>query len=568
MGRKEEQKKIEDGKELENAIQRTRYEKFQHQTFIFLEQPSNRWAVAYHILNLCFILVSIIVSVLSTIDTFENDPTFHSFTFVFEIGLLVWFTLEYIFRAWSCSVLKRYRGWRGRLKFLKNFYMCVDAFIITSTTITSLLQVDRSYFTILRATRFLQVFRILRVDRQKGDLGMMLRIVIIHRRELITCYFAGFIILFGGAYIVYMLENQAEGAMITDMLKGIYWGLITVTSVGYGDLSPVTWSGKFVTGLYGLIGCAFFGLPAGILGSGFAIQQAKQKSQQNLLKIRNPAALLIQNLWRTYATNRNQTRFHATWDNLLPLITGNVQWPGYYSCLPGITAICNSKEFHGFKVGVPKVEFRKNSIITPFENFTAGIDFDSTKKQSFSRARPSTTSLRKMSRGSVRKKSSGPSGVNTTLMRNKHAKLAKYRAAIQFILRIKYWCCIYHFKRQRNVEIEMTDVWEKNAQIHQETISFLREMKGQTIRLKTELNFMKTTFSKHLSLKLHQDTATLSQKKARGEHLRSGVREELKKSLMKYIKNNEEQNESKAEVGEEEEFLNDDVFLKPPPPAS
>ena len=188
MGRKntrmKNQMKIQDGKDLENATNSSRYNKFQHGTFCFLEQPSSRVAIVYHVVNLIFILISIVVSVLSTVQSLENDPNFERFTFIFEIGLLVWFTLEYMFRVWSCSVLKRFRGWRGRLNFAKNFYMCVDAFIILSTFVTSLMQVERSYFTILRATRFLQVFRILRVDRQKGDLGMMFRIVRIHHRYM------------------------------------------------------------------------------------------------------------------------------------------------------------------------------------------------------------------------------------------------------------------------------------------------------------------------------------------------------------------------------------------------
>ena len=186
MGRKNEQMKIQDGKELESAAPLTRYEKFQHRVFCFLEQPSSRWAISYHIINLMFILMSIVVSGLSTVQSFEDDDNFNGFTLVFEMGLLGWFTLEYLFRVWSCSVLKRFRGWRGRLKFVKNFYMCVDAFIILSTMITSVMQVDRSYFTILRATRFLQVFRILRLDRQKGDLKTMLMVGILRFTKQIT----------------------------------------------------------------------------------------------------------------------------------------------------------------------------------------------------------------------------------------------------------------------------------------------------------------------------------------------------------------------------------------------
>jgi len=479
MGRKTEQQKIQDGKDLESEKNfQTNYEKFQRSVFCFMEQPKNRLAIGYHITNLMFILASVVISVLSTVQSLEANVTFNRFTFVFEIGLLIWFTLEYIFRAWSCSVLKRFRGWRGRLKFLKNFYMCVDAFIIISTFVTSLLQVERSYFTILRATRFLQVFRILRLDRQKGDLKTMFQVVRNHHRELLTCYFASFIILFGGSYVVYLLESGAPGCMITDMVNGLYWGFITVTSVGFGDLSPVTWSGKFFTGIYALVGCAFFALPAGILGSGFAIQVAKQKSQQYLFKIRHPAALLIQTTWRTYTTKREKIKYQATWDNLLPLITGNVQWPGYYSCLPGIKAICNSKEFAAYNLAP------QNPALDVFQSFdpesfaTASGEKSSSETRKRGVRKPNTTIIPRRMK------------VNTTLKKDA-SKLAKYKAAIQFIMRLKYWTCIKRFRKERYPFVELTDIRDKNTQWHLETISCLREMKTTTTNLRVQLRSMK-----------------------------------------------------------------------------
>lgn len=443
---------------------RSRYEKCQLFVYKFLESPKSKLAICYHMTNLLFILGSICISVLSTMDTFNRDDDFQAFTFLYEVIILVWFTVEYLFRLWSCTVVKRFRGCYGRIRFLKTFYMCVDAFIIVSTFVTSVMHVEKSYFTILRATRFLQVFRILRVDRQKGDLGMMVKVVYTHHREMITCYFVGFIILFAGAYILFIIEHgcELEGVMINDMAKGLYWGLITVTSVGYGDFSPVTWGGKMFTGVFALIGCAFFALPAGILGSGFAIQVAKQKTQRNMFKIKTPAAILIQTTWRNFATNRNKVQFQGTWNRLLPQWP---HWPSYYEILPGIKAI-ESFEISDLMTrfgGTKPDEVKANSLI-------------SKKKRIYKKA------LRPASRRPT---------VNKELTKVYSERQAKYKPCIQFILRIKYWVVLHKFKTQRRPFVEMTDIHDKNTQWHYETVSVLREMKDQSKNLKQELKYMK-----------------------------------------------------------------------------
>ena len=304
-------------------------------------------------------------------------------------------------------------------------------------------------------------------------------------------------LLISGAYVVYILENQAKKATITDMFSGLYWGLITVTSVGYGDMSPVTWGGKFVTGIYGLVGCAFFALPAGILGTGFGIQVAKQKSQQYIIKIRNPAALLIQTSWRTYTTKRDKARFHATWDNLLPLITGNVHWPGYYSCLPGIKAICNTKQFHAFGVDTNKdmkavaqwIDEETGNQKTPFVSGETPIaPTPTTRRRGRSKLGSSSASTSSGHRRSKR----------DTQMRRDETKLAKYKAVIQFIMRIKYWTCIRRFRKERYPFVELTDIHEKNALWHLETISCLREMRETTTNLREQLDFMKVVINERI----------------------------------------------------------------------
>ena len=291
--------------------------------FCLLERPNTRLALCYHTASLILIIGSLIVGVLDTVTYLEERLKL--VVFYYELFLLIWFSTEFILRLWSSSYMSRYRGAKGRMSFIFSLYMMIDCFVILSTITTLILNnevLDATYFPVLRATRFMQVFRLLRVDRQRGDIRTMGAVVRNHSKELITVYFVGFVIMFSATYIVYLCERHVLGhdasfneeVTITNMVDGLYWAAITVTSVGYGDFHPVTWSGKLVCSIFALVGCAFFSLPAGILGTGFALQQKKEK---RFIKVRNPAACLLQAVWRDYAMSRDNARFEATWHYFL-----------------------------------------------------------------------------------------------------------------------------------------------------------------------------------------------------------------------------------------------------------
>ena len=97
-----------------------------------------------------------------------------------------------------------------------------------------------------------------------------------------------------------------------DLSDGIYWGFITLSTIGYGDFSPQNPVAKWITVIFSFVGTAFFALPAGILGSGFAIQVAANHKQKHINRRRLPAALLIQCAWRVHVS-QTHLESTATW---------------------------------------------------------------------------------------------------------------------------------------------------------------------------------------------------------------------------------------------------------------
>jgi len=463
-------------------VKMNQYEDVRQSVYYFLERPGNKIAIFYHLLNLVLIVGSIITSILSTIQSYENSDLLKDLILYYELSLLSWFTIEYVLRLWSCSFLGKYTGMWGKLKFMKTLYMMIDAFVIVSTLTTAILSIKTAYFTILRVTRFLQIFRILRLDRQRGDLRVMGRVVYKHRKELVTCYFVGFIILFGGTYLIYLVEkSSATNSTIDNMANGLYWAMITVTSVGYGDISPETWAGKLLTGIFALVGCAFFALPAGILGSGFALQVAKQKKQLRFIKVRNPAAVVIQTCWRNYAVMPHKYQLQGTWFYFLPQALGRANNPQFYQILPGVQEIFNSSTFPNKLLKKKKLEeTRKRKWFSFFGNNSSN---QPTKDGSLSNggAEMRPTRKRRGSRFSGRKKSGADDMPLSTLLNN------QYKEAIRFILRVKLFVAVKTFKNVRYPFVNVQDIMEKNALCHTETLSYLTSLQDSLQELRGEM---------------------------------------------------------------------------------
>jgi len=128
---------------------------------------------------------------------------------------------------------------------------------------------------------------------------------------LLTTLYIGFLVLMFSSFIIYLVEKD-ENKQFASFAHALWWGFITLCTVGYGDAVPVTWKGKLIACFCALFGISFFALPAGILGSGFALKVQQQQRQKHMIRRRGPAATLIQSLWRCYASNEGH-KSEATW---------------------------------------------------------------------------------------------------------------------------------------------------------------------------------------------------------------------------------------------------------------
>ncbi|XP_037620291.1 potassium voltage-gated channel subfamily KQT member 4 isoform X3 [Sebastes umbrosus] len=296
-----------------------RYRRLQNYLYNVLERP-RAWAFIYHAFVFVLVFSCLVLSVFSTIPAHQDFSSYC--LLILEFVMIVVFGLEYIVRVWSSGCCCRYRGWQGRLRFARKPFCVIDIIVlIASVAVVSAGSQGNIFATsVLRSLRFLQILRMVRMDRRGGTWKLLGSVVYAHSKELVTAWYIGFLVLIFSSFLVYLVENKFNKEFAT-YADALWWGTITLTTIGYGDKTPKTWTGRMLSAGFALLGISFFALPAGILGSGFALKVQEQHRQKHFEKRRNPAAYLIQAAWRYYTTDSTRPYLDATWrhyESLLP----------------------------------------------------------------------------------------------------------------------------------------------------------------------------------------------------------------------------------------------------------
>ncbi|XP_030045803.1 potassium voltage-gated channel subfamily KQT member 3 [Microcaecilia unicolor] len=298
-----------------------KYRRFQTLIYDALERPRG-WALFYHALVFLIVLGCLILAILTTFKEYETVSG--DWLLMLETFAIVIFGAEFALRIWAAGCCCRYKGWRGRLKFARKPLCMLDIFVLIASVPVVAVGKNQSHVlaTSLRSLRFLQILRMLRMDRRGGTWKLLGSAICAHSKELITAWYIGFLTLILSSFLVYLVEKDVpetneKGSLEAEDFEtyadALWWGLVTLATIGYGDKTPKTWEGRLIAATFSLIGVSFFALPAGILGSGLALKVQEQHRQKHFEKRRKPAAELIQAAWRYYATNPSRLDLVATW---------------------------------------------------------------------------------------------------------------------------------------------------------------------------------------------------------------------------------------------------------------
>lgn len=221
------------------------------------------------------ILLSITVMVLSSVN-FLSARYSEIFRVVFFFTTIV-FSIEYPLRLWSCTADPRYRlPVRGRLSWALTPFALIDLIVVFPFYLYLFTGINVTALVVLR------VFRVFKLIRYSESITMIGRVVRAQRDMLITAYLVLFIALISASTLMFQIEHPYQPDTFSSIPATMWWGIVTLTTVGYGDMVPVTAMGKILGGCITLLGIGIFALPAGILASGFTHELERRTASKRV----------------------------------------------------------------------------------------------------------------------------------------------------------------------------------------------------------------------------------------------------------------------------------------------
>lgn len=165
-----------------------------------------------------------------------------------------------------------YRGWNGKVRFFKNPIRIIDLVVIVISFGAVVFNAQGDLLvTSLRGVRFIQIFQMVRLDFKFRPWRMMASVVYSQRIHLAIVFYMGFLALIFISFIIYFVEKDVN-PQFDSLASSMWWAMITLTTIGYGDSTPSTSVGKILCCVCSVVGVSIFALPAGILGTGLALK--------------------------------------------------------------------------------------------------------------------------------------------------------------------------------------------------------------------------------------------------------------------------------------------------------
>lgn len=224
------------------------------------------------------ILINAAAVVLETVD--DLNQRFGSIFRAIEMVSIVIFSIEYLLRLWIAPLDPRYaHPFWGRLRYAFSLMALVDLLAILPALLPLIFTVD---MRIIRFLRIFRLFRLFKMSRYVASLNSLDDVVRSKKEELMVILVMIIMLLLFSSSLMYVVETEAQPDKFPDIPSAMWWGVATLTTVGYGDVYPVTGLGKLLGGFIAFLGIGMFALPTGILASGFADEIKKRREKDNV----------------------------------------------------------------------------------------------------------------------------------------------------------------------------------------------------------------------------------------------------------------------------------------------
>jgi voltage-gated potassium channel len=226
-------------------------------------------------LIISFILISVIQI---TINTFPMDDNWAPVSNIIEYITIGVFTIEYILRLWTAPIIYPQKTpLKARLRYLVTPLAIIDLLAILPFYIPFVIPMD---LRALRAIRIIRLLRLLKLSRYTDAMSILGKVIRQKSSQLLSAVFVVGLLLFVASLLMFTIENKAQPETFSNLFDAFWWAVATLTTVGYGDIYPITAFGKVLSGIIAVLGIGMVAIPTGIISAGFIGELDKEKKSK------------------------------------------------------------------------------------------------------------------------------------------------------------------------------------------------------------------------------------------------------------------------------------------------
>jgi len=234
-------------------------------------QLHERWTKLFNFCLASLILLNVLAMMLETMDSFYKE--WQGFFLAFELFSVALFAVEYLLRIWVADLTPKYQQpFKGRMRYMLSPLALVDLI----SFLPSLLLLSGMDLRFLRVLRLFRVVRLLHIPRYNQAMHAIWNAARSKRAEFVIAGTIMFVLLIICSSLAYFAEHDAQPQAFSSIPASLWWGIMTMTTVGYGDVYPITTMGKIIASFFAALGIGFFALPSAILASAL-IEQSRLK---------------------------------------------------------------------------------------------------------------------------------------------------------------------------------------------------------------------------------------------------------------------------------------------------
>jgi voltage-gated potassium channel len=223
---------------------------------------------------IALIVLNVVAVVMESVEhlSIAHGPVFHAFDLI-SVAI---FSAEYLLRLWTAVEIDnprfRHPVW-GRLRWAVSPMAVVDLLSVLPFYLGIVVEMD------LRAIRVLRVLRVFKLGRYSMAMSVMASVARQEARSISAVLFVMLVILVLTSSMMYLFEHRAQPHVFSDIPTAMWWAVVTLTTLGYGDMVPITMLGRILGGMTAILGVGMIALPAGVLASGFSEQMRIRREE-------------------------------------------------------------------------------------------------------------------------------------------------------------------------------------------------------------------------------------------------------------------------------------------------